>query len=175
MFTQLIRWWLKHHGKEYLIHFWDGVTQLGKPGDVSFPIELIEQGAGLVLSGLNNTLAIHSHLNWVWPFWVVKQQDPKLSDFIPTGVNTLTMNLSHRNWVSVGIPNFHLEAMVDPVGMFTPHAFGWSVFPYIRHHQSSYFPPLLSDHITQIINEDGSVCTTYTVSPFFTWETSIKA
>ena len=62
------------------------------------PPELLEQGLGLVLSGLNNTMAVQSNLDWIWPLWIEHQKNPHKKEFIPTGVNFGTANLSMRNW-----------------------------------------------------------------------------
>ena len=75
MLERLLKFYLKHTGKQYLIPFLDGLTNIGQPGTVMFPTELLEQGLSLVLSGLSNTLATQSNLDWVWPYWLEKQME----------------------------------------------------------------------------------------------------
>ena len=141
MFEKLIKFYLKWTGKPHLISFLDGLLNIGRPGVVLFPVELLEQGLSLVLSGLNNTMATQSNLDWVWPMWLEEQQDPDSRAFIPTGVNLLTANLTHRNWISLGIPESSKESMLDPVGMLTLKPYGWSIFPYIIYNGKRYVPP----------------------------------
>ncbi len=154
----LIDKWLKRYlrwtHKDHLIGFIEGLTNLGRPSRSLFPPELLEQGLGIVLSGLNNTLAIQCNPGWVWPYWVERQISPDGCDFVPTGVNILTSNVTHRNWTSVGLEDSSRESMVDPVGMLTPHPFGWSIFPFLRWNGVNYLPPRL--HLTTETMLDGA-------------------
>ncbi|MEI8347907.1 MAG: hypothetical protein WCG27_10605, partial [Pseudomonadota bacterium] len=129
MIEKLIKAYLKITGNGHLSSFLDGLLHLGKPSQVFFPTELIGQGLGLILSGLNNTMATQSNLNWVWPYWLERQTNPDNDEFMPTGVNLVTVNLTRRNWTSLGVPGSKRESMVDPVGMLTTWAFGPSFFP----------------------------------------------
>jgi hypothetical protein len=140
MISYLIRLFLKISHRRYLIQFMDGLKAIGKPTNVLYPVELLEQAALLGLSGLNNTLAIHSNQHWIWPWWVERQLNPESDDFIPTGVNLLTTNLSFRNWTALSIPGNRLEAMLDPVGMLTLEPFSWSLMPYLII-EDKYFIP----------------------------------
>lgn len=141
MLDHLLKLYLKLSRKTRLLPFIEGLANLGRPSAVLFPMELLEQGAGLLLSGLNNTLAIQSNLDWVWPHWLERQQDPLDREFVPTGVNLMTANLSMRNWTSLGVVDSCHESMLDPVGMLTLFPFGWSVFPYVRLQGGDHFPP----------------------------------
>ncbi|MDJ0836366.1 MAG: hypothetical protein QNK37_07585 [Acidobacteriota bacterium] len=171
MFERLAKTYLKWTGKQHLIPFLDGLLNIGRPGTVFFPMELIEQGVGLVLSGLNNTLATQSHPDWVWPWWLERQQDPATREFIPTGVNLLTANLSLRNWVSFGLASSSRESMLDPVGMLTLHPFGWSVFPYVKSSRETWLLPRFPERALQTLEGDTMplVRTTYRVSNAYNW------
>ena len=172
MFFSVIRYALKITRKEYLIPYLEGLLNLGRPATVFFPSELIEQGLGLLLSGLNNTLAIQSNLDWVWPLWLERQQDPDAREFIPTGVNVVTSNLSMRTWTSIGIPGSPREGMIDPVGMLTLQPFGWSVMPYVRIGEQSWFPPRMGQSVRQYLEEGDLPCviTEYPVIPGLDWQ-----
>lgn len=141
LIDRIIKMYLKMTRKHYLVPFIEGLVNLGRPSSVTFPVELLEQGLGLVLSGLSNTMATQTNLDWVWPYWLERQQDPDDGAFVPTGVNLLCANLTRRNWVSLGVADSHRESMVDPVGMLTPKAFGWSVFPFVRMEEGLFLPP----------------------------------
>jgi len=96
----------------------------GRPSPVFFPPELIDQGLGLALTGLTNSFAFQGHAAWALPWWAEQQVRPDSDSFIPSGVNVLTVNLTHRNWTTVGSAGAPWKAMVDPCGMLTPRAFG---------------------------------------------------
>ncbi len=169
--------YLKWSRKDHLIPFIDGLINLGRPSPNLFPKELLEQGIGLLLSGLNNTMAIQSNLDWVWPHWVERQMNPEAGDFIPTGVNLITVNLTQRNWTSIGLAHSSRESMIDPVGMLTLRPFGWSVFPFIRWNDTSYFPPRLHSVTEQCLKEETLPCivTRYNVSPDLEWTSEAMA
>ena len=131
MLPRLVRFALRAWGKEHLVPFVESLAAMGRPSQVSFPPELLEQGAALALSGVGNTAAIQSNPDWVWPLWVERQTNPDKPEFIPTGLNVLTTNVTGRNWTSIGLDGSPREAMVDPVGMLTPHPWGWSILPWL--------------------------------------------
>lgn len=174
---RLLRWYLKHKGKDYLLRFIDGLAHVGRPSSVFFPPELFEQGASLLLSGLNNTLAIQANPQWVWPYWVERQQDPEGDEFVPTGVNLVLGNLTRRNWTSIGIYGSSKEAMVDPVGMVTFEAFGPSVLPFLRINGQTLAPPRLARQAKQSLlgATDPAVVTRFQVRPELEWESVSQA
>lgn len=130
--ARLARQGLEWSGRGHLVPFVEGLMHLGRPSTVSFPPELLEQGALVALSGVSNTLAVQSNPDWAWPLWVVRQTDPEAEEFVPTGLNVFTTNLTRRNWTSIGVPGSRHEAMVDPAGVLTPGPFSWSVLPWLR-------------------------------------------
>lgn len=167
----MFKLWLRCTGKKYLVPFLDGLTHVGRPATVFFPTELVGQGLGLVLSGLNTTLAFQSNPDWVWPWWYERQRDPTGKEFIPTGMNLITSNLVLRNWTSLGVPGSSLECMVDPAGMLTLEPYGWSVFPYVYHHGVLYAPPRMKSGVRQRLLEETlpAVVTEYSVLPWLGW------
>lgn len=145
-----IAWALKLWGRDHLVPFVEGLGALGRPSSVAFPPELLEQGAVLALSGIGNTMAIQSNPDWIWPLWVERQTSPDRAEFVPTGLNVLTTNLTGRNWTSIGVDGSPREAMVDPAGMLTPHPWGWSVMPWLRLDGTAMAPPRM-DGIRQTL------------------------
>lgn len=117
----------KSHG------FLDPVPLLSKfqnfaqPSEVAAPIELLRLATVLQARGLINSQAIQHNLDWVWPFWVKKQFDPKDLAFVPRAFSLTHINLTHRNWTAVGIPDTSDYALVDPRGLVTPFYDGWSL------------------------------------------------
>ena len=103
------------------------LRRFGHPSEVQEPIELLRAGVLFHARGLINTRAIQYNLDWIWPFWVVKQFTPKDASFIPRGFSFSHVNLTHRNWTAVGIPGSDYFPIVDPRGLVTPHLDGWSI------------------------------------------------
>ena len=77
--------------------------------------------------GLINTKAIQNNLDWVWPYWVERQFNPADVSFIPRAFSFSHINLTHRNWTAVGLPDVPYYPIVDPRGLVTPHFDGWSL------------------------------------------------
>lgn len=105
-------------------------TQVGRfaqPADVMAPTELLRAGAVFHARGLINSQAIQHNLDWVWPFWVENQFDPRNPAFIPRAFSLTHVNLTFRNWTAVGLPNSRELPIVDPSGLLTPLWDGWSL------------------------------------------------
>ncbi len=179
MLEKILHAYLKGSKKGYLIPFLNGLAHLGRPSSVFFPMELMEQGLAIILSGFNNTMAIQSNLDWIWPLWVERQMDPSGEEFIPTAINLIKTNLTCRNWTSIGLEDSPREAMIDPAGMLTLQPYGWSVFPYLRMDERSYFPPKLIPRwqACQSLLEGSLpwVITQYQVHPGIEWKSEAVA
>ena len=78
--------------------FIDPVTILSKfqnfaqPSDVIAPKELLREGVVLHARGLMNSQAIQHNLDWVWPFWVEQQFNPRNEAFIPRAFSLTQIN-----------------------------------------------------------------------------------
>jgi hypothetical protein len=136
--------WLKWLPWRYLVRsvahrhgFLDPVAVLSRlhrfaqPSEVGEPIELLRAGVVFQARGLMNTRAIQHNLDWVWPFWVERQFDPLDPAFIPRAFSVTHVNLTHRNWTAVGIPDCPALPIVDPRGLVTPHWDGWSLDAWV--------------------------------------------
>ena len=154
MLDSLLRSALRWTGKEHLVPFVESLMHLGRPATVLFPRELLEQGAAIALSGISNTMAIQSNPDWIWPLWVERQTDPDAEEFVPTGLNLFTTNVTRRNWTSIGVDGSRLEAMIDPVGMTTLRPYGWSLLPFLRLDGRLFLPPRESGKISQRLVDD---------------------
>lgn len=138
--------------------FFDPVTLLarlrrfGHPSEVQEPIELLRAGVLFHARGLVNTRAIQYNLDWVWPFWVVKQFTPKDASFIPRGFSFSHINLTHRNWTAVGIPGLDLYPIVDPRGLVTPHWDGWSMDVWLISGEGEGLFPSREDQASQSLS-----------------------
>ena len=113
--------------------FLDPVALLAKlhafaqPSEVGEPIELLRAGVVFHARGLINSRVIQHNLDWVWPFWIERQFDPRDPSFIPRAFSITHVNLSHRNWTAVGLPDCGELPIVDPRGLLTPLFDGWSL------------------------------------------------
>ncbi|MEO5573653.1 MAG: hypothetical protein ABIR48_04120 [Gammaproteobacteria bacterium] len=102
-----------------------------QPSEVGAPLELLRAGVVFHARGLINTGAIQHNLDWVWPYWIERQFDPKDDAFIPRAFSITHVNLSHRNWTAVGLPDCDSLPIVDPRGLVTPFWDGWSLDAWI--------------------------------------------
>jgi hypothetical protein len=103
------------------------LRRFAKPSDVGEPIELLRAGVVFHARGLINTRAIQFNLDWVWPYWVEQQFNPNSDSFIPRAFSFSHINLTHRNWTAVGLPDLPHYPIVDPRGLITPLFDGWSL------------------------------------------------
>ena len=97
------------------------------PSEVTEPVELLRAGVLFHARGLINTKAIQNNLDWVWPYWVERQFNPADASFVPRGFSFSHINLTHRNWTAVGLPDVPYYSIVDPRGLVTPFHDSWSL------------------------------------------------
>ena len=98
-----------------------------QPSEVGEPIELLRAGVVFHARGLINSRVIQHNLDWVWPYWIERQFNPRDVSFIPRAFSITHVNLSHRNWTAVGLPDCEELPIVDPRGLLTPFLDGWSL------------------------------------------------
>jgi len=117
------------------------LARFGKLGDIGTPGDLLRAGAMLHARGLINNQAIQHNLDWIWPYWVTRQFDPRDVSFVPRAFSLTHINLTHRNWTAVGLPTGGQAPIVDPAGLVTPFFDGWSVDAWIVFAPSSAGSP----------------------------------
>ncbi len=103
------------------------IRNFAQPSEVQEPIELVRAGVLFHARGIVNTKAIQHNLDWVWPYWAERQFDPEDISFIPRAFSLSHINLTHRNWTAVGLPELPVYPLVDPRGLVTPLQDGWSI------------------------------------------------
>lgn len=103
------------------------LRRFAQPSEVQEPIELLRAGIVFHARGLINARAIQHNLDWVWPYWVERQFNPRDVSFIPRGFSFSQVNLTQRNWTAVGQPDLDWYPIVDPRGLVTPLLDGWSI------------------------------------------------
>ncbi len=110
-----------------IIDYLAAFLRLGRPSEVGIPKDILKIGGRLIAKGLLNGQMIPPNLDWVWPYWITKQFDPTSTSFVPRAHLLQAMNITHRNWTAVGLPDEPNEAIVDPRGLVTPWYDGFSV------------------------------------------------
>ncbi len=102
------------------------MQRFAQPSEVGEPVELLRAGMIFHARGLMNVRAIQHNLDWIWPYWVQRQFDPSDESFLPRAFSFSHVNLTHRNWTAVGMPDCAVLPIVDPRGLVTPYYDGWS-------------------------------------------------
>jgi hypothetical protein len=105
--------------------------RFAQPSEVGEPIELLRAGAMFHARGLINARVIQHNLDWVWPYWIERQFDPRDEFFIPRAFSITHVNLTHRNWTAIGWPDCPELPIVDPRGLLTACLDGWSLDAWI--------------------------------------------
>ncbi|MCW1886003.1 hypothetical protein OKA04_14795 [Luteolibacter flavescens] len=103
------------------------IRGFAQPSEVAEPFELLRAGIVFHARGLVNAKAIQHNLDWVWPHWVEQQFNPASPSFVPRAFSFSHINLTHRNWTAVGMPDVAAYPIVDPRGLVTPLHDGWSL------------------------------------------------
>ena len=127
----LIRYTARAHGFLDPIALLSRLHRFAQPSEVATPIELLRAGAVFHARGLINSRIIQHNLDWIWPYWVECQFDPENDSFIPRAFSITHINLTHRNWTAIGLPDCPELPIVDPRGLVTPFIDGWSLDAWI--------------------------------------------
>ncbi len=134
------------------------LQNFAQPSEVAVPTELLRSGAVLHARGLINSLAIQHNLDWVWPYWVECQYDPQCEAFIPRGFSLTQINLTHRNWTALGVPDSIEFPIVDPRGLVTPYYDSWSIDAWIIPKEGEPLIPSRASNVSQKLNFDDNLC-----------------
>jgi len=101
--------------------------RFAQPSEVGEPVELLRAGVVFHARGLINSRVVQHNLDWVWPYWIERQFDPRDISFVPRAFSITHVNLTHRNWTAIGYPDCPEIPIVDPRGLLTPFLDGWSL------------------------------------------------
>jgi hypothetical protein len=145
----MVRRVARHHGFLDPILILSRLGRFAQPSEVGEPIELLRAGLVFHARGLMNTRAIQNNLDWIWPYWVERQFNPRDASFIPRAFSISHVNLSHRNWTAVGTPDSPYLPIIDPSGLATPFYDGWSLDAWILKDDGSVLLPSKAKEIPQ--------------------------
>ncbi len=146
------------------IEFLARLRSFTQPSEVGEPIELLRAGVIFHARGLINSKVIQHNLDWVWPYWIEKQYDPRSDSFIPRAFSASHINLSHRNWTAIGYPDSEQLPLVDPRGLLTPFYDSWSLDAWILSEDGSELLPSKTEDCEQILGTEIPVSVTTRVS-----------
>jgi hypothetical protein len=116
------------------------LRKFAEPSEVNAPLELVRAWTVFQARGIVNTRAIQHNLDWIWPYWVERQYDPHDVSFLPRAYSVTHINLTHRNWTAVSLPDGDLYSLVDPRGLVTPLPDGWSLDFWLRTKDGELLP-----------------------------------
>jgi len=134
------------------------LQNFAQPAEVAAPMELVRSGVVLHARGLMNSLAIQHNLDWIWPYWVECQYNPRNEAFIPRAFSLTSINLTHRNWTALGVPDSDEFSIVDPRGLVTPCYDGWSLDAWIIPEEGGPLVPSRLTGVSQKLILDGGLC-----------------
>lgn len=130
------------------------LQQFSQPSEVQHPIQLLRAGAWMHARGLLNARIIQYNLDWAWPYWVQRQFNPHDDSFVPRAFSLTNINLTHRNWTAIGLPDIDSFPIVDPAGLVTPHWDSWSVDFWLRDEHGRWLRPASCETVTQTLDLD---------------------
>ncbi|MFA5144340.1 MAG: GtrA family protein [Candidatus Omnitrophota bacterium] len=134
------------------------LQNFAQPSEVAVPMELLRSGAVMHARGLINSLAIQHNLDWIWPYWVGCQYDPQSDAFIPRSFSLTQINLTHRNWTALGVPDSAEFPIVDPRGLVTPYYDSWSIDVWIIPKEGEPLIPSRRPNVSQKLSFDDNLC-----------------
>jgi hypothetical protein len=133
------------------------LERFAQPLEVKEPLELLRAGLVFHARGLLNTGAIQHNMDWIWPFWVERQFNPRDEAFIPRAFSLTHINLTHRNWTAVGIPDCDDLPIVDPRGLLTPFWDSWSLDAWMASEGGRRIIPSQTDTAEQYLDMNGGL------------------
>ena len=133
------------------------VQQFAQPAEVAEPVELLRAGIVFHARGMLNSKVIQHNLDWVWPYWVERQFDPSDASFLPRAFSITHVNLTHRNWSAIGLPDVDALPIVDPRGLLTPLWDGWSLDAWLITDKGAALLPSRAVQFEQIMTNQPSL------------------
>ncbi|MCS7204853.1 MAG: hypothetical protein NZ853_04080 [Leptospiraceae bacterium] len=117
---------------------------LTNPKKAEFPSENLPLASRVIASGMWNYCFFQFYRNFIGPYWVERQYNPKDPSFIPRASSMLSLNLTHRNWFGFRGPNSSSFSIIDPAGAFSP-VIGYYTIELAFRHKYQFFTPNRND------------------------------
>jgi hypothetical protein len=123
-----------------IVRYLSTFQRLGETVEVEVPGELLPVGARTVFRAVRTRAAAQLGMDWVWPWWLERQLDPRSPAFVPRGHLPLLTNVTGRAWTMVGNQRSSRKAIVDPRGLVTPWYDGWSLDWWVEAEDGWHLP-----------------------------------
>ncbi|HEX4539891.1 MAG TPA: hypothetical protein VH112_06560 [Acidimicrobiales bacterium] len=123
-----------------IVRYLSTFQRLGETVEVEMPGELLPVGARTVFRAVRTRAAAQLAMDWVWPWWLERQLDPRSPAFVPRGHLPLLTNVTGRAWTMVGNPGSSRKGIVDPRGLVTPWYDGWSLDWWVESEDGWHLP-----------------------------------
>ncbi|HEX6477173.1 MAG TPA: hypothetical protein VF005_07835, partial [Acidimicrobiales bacterium] len=123
-----------------IVRYLSTFQRLGETVEVEVPGELLPVGARTVFRAVRTRAAAQLGMDWVWPWWLERQLDPRSPAFVPRGHLPLLTNVTGRTWTMVGNPRSPRKGIVDPRGLVTPWYDGWSLDWWVESEEGWHLP-----------------------------------
>lgn len=150
----LKRFGIPDSGINYII----SLTALSK-NMKGLPKELFDLNLINLLRGIFTRVALLTSMDWVLPYWIIKQYKSSSKSFVGRGFNLASVNVAHRNWTQVGALDSENEAIVDPRGLIVPYQSGWSL-DFWFYLDGKLYAPSMMENVTQSLEDDLPVVIT---------------
>ena len=147
----------RKHGFLDPITVLSNLSKFSQPSEVNEPIELLRAGVVFHARGLINSRVIQHNLDWVWPYWVERQFNPSDLSFVPRAFSLTHVNLTHRNWTAIGVPNHSQLPLLDPRGLLTPFLDKWSLDAWIISDDGQELLPCRAKNVQQHMDYSNGV------------------
>lgn len=129
------------------------ISRFAQPSEVLVPTAILRLGLLLQTRGLLNSQAFQHTLDWVSPYWVERQFDPKSPSFIPRAFSVTHINLTQWNWTALGIRGCPHLPIVDPRRLVTPFFDDWSIDGWVVTPDGEALIPSRAKTSTQSLDE----------------------
>jgi len=138
--NSILKFLIKVFKLQNLKPFLESILNMGKKSEVTFPKELIPLNLEVLIKGLLTSRVFEVNSNWVFPFWVEEQLNPKSDVFIPRGANIFAINTTYRNWTILGSIESDEKGVIDLKGMISPKENFPSLDIFIQYNNEYFFP-----------------------------------
>lgn len=136
----------------------ESLLSMGRKSEVTFPNELLPLNLEILLKGLLTSRVFEINSNWIYPYWIEEQLNPKSNSFVARGANIFAINITHRNWTILGFPESREKGVIDEKGLISPRQNFPSLDLFIEKDGKLLF--LSKDKISQKFDIETSLITT---------------
>lgn len=136
----------------------ESLLSMGRKSEVTFPNELVPLNLEILLKGLLTSRVFEINSNWIYPYWIEEQLNPKSNSFVARGANIFAINITHRNWTILGFPEGNEKGVIDEKGLISPRQNFPSLDIFIKKDENLFFPS--REKIKQKFDTETSLITT---------------